>query len=891
MSSSSAPSSTSSGSGFVAVDGRALSLRSIRVDVECRAGTSRVELRQVFVNPHADGVRGRYKLPLPARASLSGLQFRVDGRQLGRTKPKPKGGALVHKVGPVPAGAELEVAVTLEHRLARAKGDEPGTWEWRMPGLVSKPAEGAPRPEQSLVLTIGDGELDGEPRSPSHGLVAQAVDEGHRVGLAGEGPGLEREVVVRWTARTAAEESKPARGDGPRVRRNKEGVIVGTGAPASGPKVVGFISLPTDKRKGPAKKVVVTNKATEAPAKGAGDGRASQRKRREERRMKKDLRHRARGRRGREDKAPPGSNTAEMSEKKKKVRVDGQIRVSDLARGLSQGAAQVLRVLWSAGHRGVTLNDAIDVEAAELVAAEFGYTVENVAFQEEELIGGPVAEGELRPPVVAVMGHVDHGKTTLLDRIRNTKVAAGEAGGITQHMGAQRVSTEHGDVVFLDTPGHEAFSAMRERGAEVTDIVLLVVAADDGVMPTTIEAIKQARQAKVPMVVALNKIDKPQADPQRVSQSLMEWEIVGEAYGGDVPILPVSAKTGEGLEGMLETLALQAEVLELRAPVEGRARGAVLEARVDKGRGAIATVLVQSGTLSRGDLLVVGELHGKVRGLIGADGKTLRSVGPSTPVDVLGLSGLPAVGETFDAVDKERDARALVSHRREKRLGQSKGRAGPSIEERLNRGKRKIIRIVLKADVGGSAQALSKALEELGDDEIEIQVLQAEVGGITEADIKYAEASDAMVMGFGVKAMARAMSVAEADGVKVQTFKIIYEALEALQESMQALREPEFRERDQGEAEIRALFPIPSKGVVAGCRVVKGVIERSSRVRVVRDGEIIHDGTIASLRIFEDDVREVKDGFECGIMIDGFSEVQEGDTIKAYALEQVPPGR
>ena len=886
MSSSSAPSSNLSGSSVVTVDGRALSLRSIRVDVECRAGTSRVELRQVFVNPHAEGIKGRYHLPLPARASLGTLQFRVDGRQLGRTKPKPKGGALVHKVGPVPAGAELEVAVTLEHRLARASEGKPGTWEWRLPGLVSKPAEGAPRPEQTLVLTIGDGALDGEPNSPSHGLVAQAADEGHRVGLASDGPGLARDVVVRWTAAGASEDAKAPRSDGPRVRRNKEGVIVGTGAPAAGPKVVGFISLPTEKRK--EAKVVVSKATTEAP-KGAGDGRASQRKRREERRMKKDLRRRGRGGRGREDKSPPGSNTAEMSEKKKKVRVDGQIRVSDLARSLSQGAAQVLRVLWSAGHRGVTLNDAIDVEAAELVAAEFGYTVENVAFQEEELIGTPVVEGELRPPVVAVMGHVDHGKTTLLDKIRNTKVAAGEAGGITQHMGAQRVSTEHGDVVFLDTPGHEAFSAMRERGAEVTDIVLLVVAADDGVMPTTIEAIKTAKQAQVPLVVALNKIDKPQADPQRVSQSLMEWEIVGEEYGGDVPILPVSAVTGQGLDGMLETLALQAEVLELRAPTEGRARGAVLEARVDKGRGAIATVLVQSGTLSRGDLIVVGELHGKVRGLIGADGKTLRSVGPSTPVDVLGLSGLPSVGETFDTVEKERDARALVSHRREKRLGQSKGRTGPSIEERLNRGKRPVIRIVLKADVGGSAQALARALEELGDEEVEIQVLQAEVGGITEADIKYAQASDAMIIGFNVKAMARAMSVAEAEGVKVQTFKVIYEALEALQESMQALREPEFREREQGKAEVRALFPIPSKGVVAGCRVIKGVIERSSKVRVVRDGEVVHDGAIASLRIFEDDVREVKDGFECGIMLDGFSDVAEGDVLEAYALELVPP--
>jgi translation initiation factor IF-2 len=579
-----------------------------------------------------------------------------------------------------------------------------------------------------------------------------------------------------------------------------------------------------------------------------------------------------------------------MSDEKKRIRVDEAIQVSDLAHQMGQKASHVLRTLWGMGLRGITINHAIDYETAELVAAEFGYTVENVSFQETEYIEASAAEGETRAPVVTVMGHVDHGKTSLLDYVRNTRVAAGEAGGITQHVGAYKVSTPRGDVVFLDTPGHEAFTAMRERGAQITDLVVLVVAADDGVMPTTIEAINHAREAGVPIVVALNKMDKPDANPGRVKQALMEQSIVGEEFGGDVPIVEVSAKTGKGVDELLETLALQAEILELRAPQEGRARGVVLEARIDKGRGTVVTVLVQAGQIEHGDIVVASEHHGKVRGLYEpASGRKLDIAGPSTPVEVLGLSGVPSAGDLVNVVENDRDAKALVAHRREQRKRKESVRTGPSIQELLKRKKQPVLKVVLKADVQGSAQAVAQALEELTTEKVKLEVVKAEVGQINETDVKYASAGDAVIFGFNVKTAGKASSVADTEGVPIQTFSVIYEATDRAKELMVGLLEPEYRQREQGEAEVRALFPIPRLGVVAGCRVVRGVIQRSSHVRVVRDGDVLHDGIIASLRVHKDDVREVKDGFECGIVVDGFTDVREGDHIQAYDVEAIPP--
>jgi len=697
-----------------------------------------------------------------------------------------------------------------------------------------------------------------------------------------EPPQARQEVLEEVPAGTAdGEGEKDAAGR--RVVRNQDGVIVGVASKRSGPNIKGFIQLAPPKRR---QQVIITD-ATEEEKKG----RASQRKQREERaqaqgRRKKPLRRGGKGPGG----SSPRVSTIAMSDEKKRIRVDEAIQVSDLAHQMGQKASNLLRTLWGMGMRGITINNAVDFETAEMVAAEFGYTVENVAFQEDDLIiSDSEALEELRAPVVTIMGHVDHGKTSLLDFIRRTRVASSEAGGITQHIGAYKVDTNAGPVVFLDTPGHEAFALMRQRGAQITDIVVLVVAADDGVMPTTIEAIKHARDAGSPIVVAINKIDKPDANPGRVKQGLMEHGIVGEEFGGDTPIIELSAKTGAGVETLLETLALQAEVLELTAPADGRAVGVVLEARIDKGRGTVATVLVQAGTLKRGDMLVANEYHGKVRGLFDPAGRQLEEVGPSTPVEVLGLSGVPDAGDVVNVVESDRDAKTLVAHRRELRRRKESVRTGPSIHEMLKRKKTPVLKVVLRADVQGSAQALSHALEELSTEKVKVEVIKAEVGQINETDVKYARAGDAVIFGFNVKTTGKAAPVADAEGVPIHTFSVIYEATEKAKELMVGLLEPEYREREQGEAEIRALFPIPRLGVVAGCRVTKGTIQRTSHVRVVRAGDVLFDGVISSLRVHKDDVREVKDGFECGIVVEGFPGIREGDVIQAYDVEAIPP--
>jgi translation initiation factor IF-2 len=714
---------------------------------------------------------------------------------------------------------------------------------------------------------------------------------------AGTGPAARGSVTrpsASATERPAAERARPsaevapapaevAEDDGSRrVVRNEAGVIVGAKSVRSEPKILGFIPLAQTKRR---QQVIITDVAEDEKK-----GRATQRKQREEKVQAAGRRRKMTRGRGRGPSGPPRVSTMEMSDEKKRIRVDEAIQVSDLAHQMGQKASVILRQLWSMGMRGIMINHAIDFETAEMVAAEFGYTVENVAFQEDEIISRDEEdEGKPRAPVVTFMGHVDHGKTSLLDKIRETRVAAGEAGGITQHIGAYRVDTSKGPVVFLDTPGHEAFTAMRERGAQVTDLVVLVVAADDGVMPTTVEAIKHARDAGVPLVVAVNKIDKPEANPGRVKQALMEQSIVGEEFGGDTAILEVSAKTGQGIDELLENLALQAEVLELRAPDEGRGQGVVLEARIDKGRGTVATVLIQSGQIKKGDILVANEYQGKVRGLYDDCGRSLKEAGPSTPVEVLGLSGVPAAGDRVDVVESDKDAKALVTYRREQRKRKESVRTGPSIQEMLQRKKTPVLKVVLKSDVQGSAQAVKDALEELSTEKVKVEVIKAEVGQINENDVKYARAGEAVIFGFNVKTAGKAAPIADQEGVEIYTFSVIYEATDKCTELMIGLLEPEYREREQGEAEVRALFPIPRLGVVAGCRVTRGLIQRSSHVRVLRGNQVLHKGTINSLRVFKDDVKEVKEGFECGIVVEGFAEIQPGDVIRAFEVEAIPP--
>ena len=671
---------------------------------------------------------------------------------------------------------------------------------------------------------------------------------------------------------------------GRRVVRNESGVIVGAASQRAEPKIVGFIPLANRAR---PQQVIITD-ASETEQRG----RATVRKQREERAQAQGRRRKMTVRNmGRRPGGPTTRiTTQEMSDAKKRIRVDEVIQIADLAHQMGKKATAVLRLLWGMGMRGLTINNVIDSDTAELVASEFGYTIDNVAFQEDEFIEGwDEAAGETRAPVVTIMGHVDHGKTSLLDKIRKTAVATGEAGGITQHIGAYKVSTPKGDVVFLDTPGHEAFSAMRTRGAQVTDVVVLVVAADDGIMPTTIESIKQARDANVPIVVAINKIDKPDANPGRIKQMLMEYHLVGEEFGGDTIICEVSAKTGKNIDQLLEMLAVQAEILDLRATSEGRAQGVVLEARVDKGRGPISTVLVEAGTLIKGDIVVANEYSGKVRTLLDDKGKILDSVGPSTPVELLGLDGVPSAGDRFNVVENEKAARQLIAHRRETRRRKESVRTGPSIQDFLQRKKTPTLKIVMRADVQGSAEALKQALLDLSTDKVKVEVVLAGVGAITQTDVKMASAGEAVIIGFSTKPVGKAAPTAEAEKVPIFVFNIIYDALDKVRELMLGLLEPEYREREQGEAEVRALFPIPKIGVVAGCRVTRGLIQRSSHVRVVRRGVVIHKGKIASLRVMKDDVKEVRDGFECGIVVDQFPEIEPGDIIQAFDMETLTP--
>jgi len=672
---------------------------------------------------------------------------------------------------------------------------------------------------------------------------------------------------------------------GRRVVRNESGVIVGAASQRAEPKIVGFIPLANRAR---PQQVIITD-ASETEQRG----RATVRKQREERAQAQGRRRKMTVRNmGRRPGGPLSTRitTQEMSDAKKRIRVDEVIQIADLAHQLGKKATAVLRLLWGMGMRGLTINNVVDSDTAELVASEFGYTIDNVAFQEDEFIEGwDEAAGETRAPVVTIMGHVDHGKTSLLDKIRKTAVATGEAGGITQHIGAYKVSTPKGDVVFLDTPGHEAFSAMRTRGAQVTDVVVLVVAADDGIMPTTIEAIKTTREANVPIVVAINKIDKPDANPGRIKQMLMEYHMVGEEFGGDTIIVEVSAKTGKGIDQLLEMLAVQAEILDLRATSEGRAQGVVLEARVDKGRGPISTVLVEAGTLIKGDIVVANEYSGKVRGLLDDKGKTLDAVGPSTPVELLGLDGVPSAGDRFNVVENEKAARQLIAHRRETRRRKESVRSGPSIQDFLQRKKTPTLKIVMRADVQGSAEALKQALLDLKTEKVKVDVVLAGVGAITQTDVKMASAGEAVIIGFNAKPVGKAAQTADAEKVSIFVFNVIYDALDKVRELMLGLLEPEYREREQGEAEVRALFPIPKIGVVAGCRVTRGLIQRSSHVRVMRRGVIVHKGRIGSLRVMKDDVKEVRDGFECGIVIDTFPEIEPGDIIQAFDMEMLTP--
>ena len=581
----------------------------------------------------------------------------------------------------------------------------------------------------------------------------------------------------------------------------------------------------------------------------------------------------------------------------KDVPVPEAIAVGDLAQRMSVKASEVIKALMKMGMM-VTINQTIDQDTAALVVGELGH---NPVFQKdedvEEEILSQVAEteeqGELkaRAPVVTIMGHVDHGKTSLLDYIRETRVAAGEAGGITQHIGAYHVQTERGMVTFLDTPGHAAFSAMRARGAQVTDIVILVVAADDGVMPQTKEAIQHARAAGVPLVVAVNKIDKPDANPDRVMQELVAQEVVPEEWGGDVQFVKVSAKTGEGVEDLLSAVLLQAEVLELTAVIDGLAKGTIVESSLDKGRGPVATVLVQSGTLRRGDPVVAGSEYGRVRALFDEAGRSVKEAGPSIPVQVLGLSGTPNAGDDLIALPDEKKAREVAELRRERhrdsRLAEQKAAKLDQMFSRMTEGQVNYINIIVKADVQGSVEALKESLLKIEAEEVKVKIVAAGVGAINESDANLALTSDAIIIGFNVRADAAARRVIEEKGIDLRYYSIIYEVIDDVKKAMSGMLSPEVKEEIIGLAEVRDVFRSSKFGAIAGCMVVEGVVKRHNPIRVLRDNVVIYEGALESLRRYKDDVAEVKAGTECGIGVKNYNDVKSGDHIEVFERTEV----
>jgi translation initiation factor IF-2 len=604
---------------------------------------------------------------------------------------------------------------------------------------------------------------------------------------------------------------------------------------------------------------------------------------------------RGRGRRGRGSKKKSGQKTeiTVPKEIKRVIRISDVISVGDLAKKMGVKAGELIGKLMSMGTMA-TINQVIDYDTAVLIADEYGHTVENVAFDEEVVLETAEDNPEdlvSRPPVVTIMGHVDHGKTSLLDAIRKSRVAAGEAGGITQHIGAYMVELPNGKISFVDTPGHEAFTSMRSRGAGVTDIVILVVAADDGVMPTTVESINHAKAAGVPIIVAINKIDKDNARPDEVRRQLTEYGLVPEDWGGDTIMVEVSAKNEINLDTLLEMVLLQAEMMEIKANPNKPGSGVVLESRLDRGKGPVVTVLIQEGTVKQGDFVVAGLHRGRVRALMDDHGRQVQSAGPSTPVEVLGLSGVPDAGDDFNVVKSEKQAKELAANRqlkaREKEISKTSKISLEELFEKMEEGQVEKLNIIVKGDVQGSVEAVSEALRKQATNKVKVDIVHAAVGGVKEADVMLAAASQAIIVGFNVRPDLKAQQLAEQEKVDIRLYSVIYDLLEDIHKAMEGLLAPEIKEVYLGRAEVRETFVVSKVGTIAGCRVVDGKVKRNSRVRLLRDDVVIVESTISSLKRFKDDAREVASGFDCGIGIENYNDVKVGDVIEAFELEEV----
>ena len=580
---------------------------------------------------------------------------------------------------------------------------------------------------------------------------------------------------------------------------------------------------------------------------------------------------------------------------KRRIKIDEAIVLSELAKRMGIKANEIIKTMMAMGSMA-TVNQTVDFDTATLIASEFNYEVERASFEEDALLKQETDDPKKlapRPPVVTIMGHVDHGKTSLLDVIRKTRITEMEAGGITQHIGAYHVSTNKGYIAFLDTPGHEAFTAMRARGAQVTDIVVLVVAADDGVMPQTTEAINHSRAAGVPIIVAINKIDKANADPEKVKRELAEIGLTPEDWGGDTIYVHVSAKKGEGIDDLLEMISLQAEILELKANPDKLATGHVVEAKIDSGRGAVATVLVREGTLRAGDPVVCGMHYGRIRAMLDDRGNQLESAGPSIPVEIVGLSGVPMAGDEFLALNDEKNAKQVSEHRqqkqRSKELAQSSRLSLEKLYERMQEGEVKDLNLIIKADVHGSIEALNDSLTKLSNDEVNVNVVHSATGTIAESDISLATVSNAIIIGFNVRPTPKVQSLANEENVDMRFYNVIYDVIKDVKNAMVGMMASTFEERILGTAEVREVFQIPKVGNIAGCYVTDGKMERGQSMRLLRDGVVVFEGKNSSLRRFKDDAKEVMAGYECGIGIENFNDIKVGDTIDCYYLEEIRP--
>lgn len=579
-----------------------------------------------------------------------------------------------------------------------------------------------------------------------------------------------------------------------------------------------------------------------------------------------------------------------------KVSIPDEISVGELASRMKKTGAEVVRCLIKNGIMA-SVSEVIDYETAAIIAEEMGCKVEKevIVTTEERLISDHVdTEDELenRPPVVVVMGHVDHGKTSLLDYVRKAHVASGEAGGITQAIGAYQVDVNGSTITFLDTPGHEAFTSMRARGAMCTDVAILVVAADDGIMPQTVESINHAKAAEIPIIVAINKMDLPGANPERIKQEIMKYDLIPEEYGGDTIMCEISAKTGMGVQELLEMVVLTAEMRELKANPNREASGTVIEARLDKGRGPVSTLLVQNGTLKQGDVIIAGTAVGRVRAMTDYRGRTIKTAGPSVPVEIIGMAEVPQAGDTFNAVADERMARQLAEERKQaEKDSKAKNLSGTVTLENLfahmQEGNMKALNIIVKADVQGSAEAVKASLLKLSNDEVQVKVIHSGVGAVNESDVLLASTSGAIIVGFNVRPETAAAAAATRAGVEIRTYRIIYECIEEVEKAMKGLLDPKFKEVVVGHATVRQTYKVSSVGTVAGCYVNDGKIQRDGSVRVVRDGIVVHEGELGSLQRFKDSVKEVTTGFECGMTIDKFNDIKEGDVFECFVMEQI----